>query len=158
MVLANAGASRETYIQRNRVDLPSLASHAAIELDNLIRGQEIQLEAVPRLASLISDTIPPIEGLPAPTSLLDPMTVVVMNRAITDSKMAGTMTTVLELVQEAGKIGAYLKRVNEDPQRFGKENVELLEQMRAFCLALSKRASAHRKSIEDVKPPHPFRR
>lgn len=153
------GASEEAMLWELESDLPSLASQAAIELDNLILGRSSQVEAIRRLALRIGESVERDAEPASALSRLDPKTVVVIKRAIDDAlRLNAPLTTVDELVHETGKIRERLERVSQNPQALQQHGIDSLKQMRAFCLALSRRASAHEQSMDDRKPPHPFRR
>ena len=140
-------------------DLPSLASHAAVELDNLILNRAQHLEAVRRLANMILGSFIPAGKGEAKQSAFDPTVVVLMNRAIADSGLPDrNLRTVDELVKRADQIGEVLKRVSEHPREFRERDEEFLAQMRDFCVALSSRASARDLLFEEAEQPHPYRR
>ena len=141
------------------LDLASLACDAAIELDNLILGRSEALDAVHRLATTISEVLSSTAQTSAQIAWLDPTTVVVMKRAIDDSIAPKTpVTTVPELVQEANKIKKRLIGLEGNTSSLKLQDMKDIEQMRAFCLALSKRASAQGQPLYDRKPDRPFRR
>lgn len=148
MLLANSVHPDEFGLWEMESDLPSLACQAAIELDNLVIGRPVQLEAVRRLAAHIS---PPISGASSP----DLTTLMVIRHAIDDGDgMCTPLSTVDQLRQEASKIGESLHNLlatdRHDP--------ETLKKMRTFCLVLSRSASAYQQPIDDIKPRNPFRK
>ena len=152
-------ATEETVVIELESDLASLSSRAAIALDNLVIGGEVERYALCTLA----DTIVLLTETPAessePALLLDPSTAIVMNHAIADAKLLPTaLTTVEQLLQEASSIGERLREVSKDPPGFLGRQREDVEKMRSFCLALSKQACAYRESVADRQPTHPFRR
>lgn len=140
-------------------DLATLACNAAIELDNLLIGQSQSptLPAVRKLAHRLARELPALPDATSGKYLVDPSTVVVMNRVIRESSWLGRPGQVEELVQTAEKVAQQLLAVtgNPDGARSDRGN---LEQLRAFCLTLSKRAAAARGSAAETKPPHPFRK
>jgi hypothetical protein len=139
-------------------DLPTVACHAAIELDNLILDRPIGLSSVDRLRFLLSESIPPERDPNSPNWLRDPTAVVVVNRALGDEPSRKPISTVGELVREAGELVAQLAELIRDPSAFRTSNAAELNKMRSFCLALSRRASATKKSPHDRIPEHRFRR
>ena len=68
-------------------DLALLASEAAIDIDNMLSKketdlkQDIDLEAIHRLAELLSNSIDVNAGADALQSLMDPSTITVLNEA-----------------------------------------------------------------------------
>jgi hypothetical protein len=140
-------------------DLPIVACHAAIEIDDLhLNRQPIELESINRLVALISESIPQTDGPSSPNWLHDPSTVVVVNRAINDALPSRQISTVTELVKEASRIISGFAELIDDPATFRQQKPEALIEMRAFCLALSRRASAAKKSPHIQTPEHRFRR
>jgi hypothetical protein len=83
----------EAAIRELEEDLPSLACHAAIELDDIILGCEPRTEALGRLLSYLRNV------MPRANQVLDPTTAVVMNRAIGDLPTGRRAATVDELVK-----------------------------------------------------------
>src|SRR5437879_13145023 len=83
-------------------DLPSLANQAAIELDNLVLKRPVQLDAVRRLASRISEAVVNVAEPGSPSSLLDVRTAVVINKAIVESTgpLNQTLAALLEKTKE----------------------------------------------------------
>jgi len=139
-------------------DVPSLACQAAIELDNILLDRPCGTDSVCRLARIISRSIPDEQDPSSANWLLDPTAVVVVNRAIGDSTRRQPFSTVKELVREAGELVQRFHKLIDDSEGFKKKNSDDLKKMRAFCLALSRRASAAKKSPHDRVPDHPFRR
>jgi len=148
-----------------RSDFPALACHAAVELDNLLRGRGTEVQAVALLASALSGTQPALQG-GAPTAFRllfdpssDPTDAVTVNWAIRDSQITeAAPRTLNELVGELKRIELSLKSISEQPQAMAARNAAELERMRTFCLALSRRSASERESSEDWEPSHPYRR
>ena len=159
MLSTSGNGVDESVVCEFESDLPALSCRAAGELDNLLTGRGIQKDAVRRLAVLISSALPIVEESSLPRSLFDPTTVVVMRQAIDDSAMTNKqLSTLNELVDQAGRIGDRLKGVAEDAEALKKRGPEEIKSLRSFCLALSKRASAQLPSIDEWEFPHPYRR
>lgn len=137
-------------------DLPSVACQAAIELDNLIIGRSIGLEAAKRLSSIISQSLPSRSEACTQQCWFDPTTAVAMHRAITDTQVP--LESFEELLRKTGEILGDLGKLGDDPNAFKAQGAKTLPMMRAFCLALSKHASALQQSFDDQMPDHPFRR
>lgn len=140
------------------IDLSSVACRAAIELDDLLIGRSEGVEAVRHLGSIISRSIPPEKDSTSPNWLLDPSAFVIVNRAIHNAQSEKALGTVEGLVREAGEIVQRFEQLARNPTQFkDSRNAEVAE-MRAFCLALSRSASASKKSPIEWTPKHPFRR
>ena len=142
--------------------LPTLACHAAVELDNLVLNRGESLSAVRELAELISKSGSAsnygtqTNGFPLP--YLSPAIAVAFNAAISDSKIAIALTTVDDLIKEADHLANNLKKLLDDPKKAREKDVETTKKVRAFCLALSKRALANEPPLYDIRPEHPHRR
>jgi hypothetical protein len=139
-------------------DLPSVACRAAIELDNLILDRSTGLRAVHTLVRDIEESFTTIKEPASPNSLLNPTTAVVINGAIRDSMEEAPPKSISGLVEEAAKIVVRLKNVLADPSTYRTTRSAELEQMRSFCLALSRRASAFEPSRHEARSWNPFRR
>src|SRR5665213_3394133 len=120
-------------------DLPYLASCAAIELDNVLLGNQTSLVAVKSLAERLRNATAPVEGGEAPKSLMDTPTLQVFTRAVNDSGQMG-VTTLGDLTLVASRIAGTLAGATPD------SNADRIRQMREFCVALSRAAAAFRQS------------
>jgi hypothetical protein len=131
------------------MDLASLASQAAIELDDLFLGRRKDLTAVGVLVDKIAAGLP--EGKP-----LDATTVVAVQRALIDTPGSKQTTTVSELQSSAAEMTARLSGlINGGDVKPPAPDV--LEQLRSFCVALSKHSTALQRSPYDRRE-HPFQR
>ena len=146
----------------SKIDLPLLANHAAIELDNLIRKKREDLKAVNKLIEVISREL--VLSSSDPTSKitlvqLNPATAVALNYAINDSKLSTTtQTKISDVIRETRQVVQCLRRVVENPQKALEEEPEKIEQLKSFCLALSKRALARKLPRYKTESRHPYRR
>ena len=144
-------------------DLASLACDAAIELDNLILDRSQNVGVVRKLAERLTKELPDAADLSSPKHFVNPSTVVVMSRVIRESSSAGQpqevqeLKEVQELTQAAGQIARRLLDVSDAPAK-GRNNLSSLEQLRSFCLLLSKRAAAARSTGTETKPQQPYRK
>lgn len=129
------------------MDLASLASQAAIELDDLILGRRKDLTAVGVLIDKIAAGLP--EGKP-----LDATTVVAIQRALIDTPGSKQTTTVSELQSSAAEMTARLSGLITGGDV---KAADVLEQLRSFCVALSKHSTALQRSPYDRRE-HPFQR
>ena len=137
-------------------DLPSLASQAAIEIDNLAIGQDTKLDAVDRLGSTIASSVTNVSQPSSPNSPLNASTVVALNLALNDSQSL-QLTQLDDLLRYASQMTDKLRDLVRDPMEFKKRRPEELKELRSFCLALSRWAATLSGSIAD-RPEHPFRR
>src|SRR5713226_2015401 len=103
-------AQKDALLIQFRNDLPSLASHAAVELDDLILGRGKSLAAIRQLGSVMADFLAWDQNASQMTAVIDPRTMVVVGRAISDSGLATTspLITVQDLRQEAELISKML--------------------------------------------------
>ena len=133
-------------------NLPSLASEAAIDIDNLLSGGPQDLRAIQKLAERLKNTIELTDTADPPRSLMDPATLIILGEAIGEATKDRSLSKVEDLLKEASKISESLSRDDLE------ENPAELKQARDFCIALSRAAMAYHKSISDLRPSHPFRR
>ena len=129
------------------MDLASLASQAAIELDDLLLGRRKDLTAVGVLIDKIAACLP--QGKP-----LDATTVVAVQRALIDTPGSKQTTTVSELQSSAAEMTARLSGLITESDV---NAPNLVEQLRSFCVALSKHSTALQRSPYDRRE-HPFQR
>jgi hypothetical protein len=132
-------------------DLPSVASSAAVELDNLARNKSVDLSAVRRLTSHISE-------LSAVAPVVSPSALVVIHGAMVDSGWNPGANKVAELVRTAMEMHKQLTELLESPTQFKNAKTSELEGIKRFCLALSRRSLTGDQFIEDAGQRHPFRR
>ncbi len=143
-------------------DVPSLASYAAAELDDLILNRSRELSAVSLLIDEISESMVLSDGTEEADSQrtwldpLDPTVAVLMHQAIMDSPLRSSeVQKIHQLLAQSRRIIDSLRRIVLDPEK-AKENEDELNRMRAFCLALSKRAIAYEQSLCEFKPAHTY--
>ena len=132
--------------------LPFLASQAAIEIDRVLAGMDTGLEAVKRLATQLRNSVTSDSSSGAAKSLIDPSTGSVFGRALAQGPSGRSIGSVDELVREL------IATANKLPSSPTPEDPSSLEWARAFCVALSRFASAYRQSIHELRPAHPYRR
>jgi hypothetical protein len=144
-------------------DFASLGSQAAIALDKLVLGEEAETEAVERLVDRISVSmeVPISDWLtsrrPVSESLISPTTVVLMTEAMGESRLAQDLKTVGEVVKQTRDVASRLRKVLEQ-HGIENDNKRELEELRAFCLALSRKASASEPSVLETMGEHICRR
>lgn len=125
-----------------QIDLASLASRAAIELDNLMLKRPTSLEAAQRLAARLSERIP---STPA-SKIPDIATVVALRRALIETPGFTEATTLDELVKNAAQVTGLLSKAGPEVD---------LKLLRTFCVALSREATAAQRSPFE-RPEQPF--
>ena len=128
-------------------DLPFLASQAAIELDNLLLGKNVDLKAVKRLAQQLEDSTAQGVGTENRISLMDPATVSVFSNAISTSGMQ-EVKTLGELAGKAWQIARELQGSQEDSEK------QRLQQLGTFCTHLARSAIAHERALYDLHSPN----
>lgn len=134
-------------------DLGTIACYAAIELDELLRACNASLAAIPRLVEMLMDEVPVDIGEPNSTTLVDYCTIVKIDNAI---RQAGIQPPrdVSELSKQTGQITQRLHNLVENPDdRFERDE---LEELRSFCIALSRSNSLQSATAWQRQQPHPF--
>jgi hypothetical protein len=135
------------------LDLSSLASNAAVELDLVINGEHADLNAVRQLGERLRQSLDkPTPDQPARGLHVDTETEMVLAQAFTRAGDADPATILGEVTRRTEQIAAQLSSAK------GAAEGQSLERARAFCLALSQSVAAYRQLIFDVRPPHPYRR
>jgi len=134
------------------LDLPFLATEAAIDIDNLLAKRSIEFTAIRLLADQLRNSIEISTTGEPPRSLMDPATLTILGEAVARAAGEGYSKKVDDLLTEAVKISRELS--SDEPTR----NLKELERARDFCVALSTAVVAYHKSISDLTPQHPFRR
>lgn len=131
-------------------DLATLASRAAVELDDRILQRANTLPSVRRLSEILASSVAEVHDAASPSSSLNPSTAVLLRRAIPGGH---ELNSLEELLEEARKLTGRINNLveNERPEPAA------LEQLREFCLELSRKALAMRRSPLE-RPGHPFRR
>jgi hypothetical protein len=134
-------------------ELSFLASEAAVELDSVINKQPSGLESVRELAQRIQLSIDKTSATNSARNLLtDTATLTVIGQAFDLADSKKPLKDVNDLTARFGEIADQLSNTTADCP------AEKLDTARAFCLALSKSVAAYRKSVYDLRQPHPFRR
>lgn len=146
-------SSRNKGLRALDPDLPFLASEAAIDIDNLLSNRSEDLTAIRRLAERLNNSIEMGTAGSPPRSLMDPATLTVVGEAVAEALRRESSQKVEDLLREAAKIAMSLSSYDST-----KNNKIELELARDFCVALSRAVVAYRRSISDLRPPHPFRR
>jgi len=137
-------------------DLPSLASQAAIELDNLRLNRASQLNAVGRLADIIHATMPPAEHS-WHISHLDIGSTLAVNRAVARCfATLPTSTHLDELLPHVRAVAQSLSALAE-PGAVVDADAADVNTLKAFCLELSRQAATTQLSAHE-RPSHPYRR
>ncbi len=133
-------------------DLSFLASNAAVELDLLINGEWTELNAVKELGERLRNSLDkPAPDQPARGLQVDTETEAVLGQAFARAG-ADPAKVLSDLFRRTEEIAEQLSSAEPAVNRTE------LEGYRAFCLALSQFAAAHRQLVFDVRPPHPYRR
>lgn len=140
------------------IALSSLACSAAIEIDNLIAGQEADMDAIRAFAEAVNVSDKGGKAVDSGYLSYDPAAVVIVKQAIDDSLAPSTpVVTIDQLADETHKIRESLIRVASDPEALRSQGAEELSKIRGFCLSLSRSAAAQSWPIVDFEPTHPYR-
>lgn len=132
-------------------DLSFLATQAALELDMLMEDKDCELEAVKRLSDVMNGSFRPFQPPTGQSSMLDPATATIVNRAFSDSDLA-QLETVDELILKSLKLAEELASQVDPSRRNGG-----LEKMKRFCIALARCSSAYRETVLGHRTKHPYR-
>jgi hypothetical protein len=129
-----------------------VASQAAIELDNVIRGKtSYRLTSIKRVADFLKCSFEKNSGQ-AEKMTFDSSTLAVLGNAFDTMVEGYHAQTVIELVDNAWKVAEQLETSDKGSDK------QILEQMREFCVVLASCVSSYRQSIEDMAPTHPYKR
>jgi hypothetical protein len=134
-----------------------VACQAATELDNLLLGRAVSIDAVKGLSSALSASVAVGTGAAAPASLIDPTTTVVLTRALRDSDPQLTGKNLDDLVRVTVHLVDQLRQAAEPANARTTDDLNTLRGLRAFCLAVSRHAAAASPAPAN-RPEHPFRR
>lgn len=132
------------------MDLPYVASEAAIEIDNLIKGYDEEPRAFQKLTRRLKYSFEFTPGSPQPRYLMDAATLSIVDEAVV--KSGNTMADMPDLIERAQHLADKALEGHDKP-----EMKKDLEWALLFCLALSRSAAAYRRSVFDMQPRHPFR-
>jgi hypothetical protein len=136
-------------------DLPSLASQAAIALDNVRLRRPSDLSAVARLAEMIQAAVPPPEQT-WQISYFDIGSTLAVNRAVAQIAGPTASTRVDELLPQVRAFAQRLAGLSHRRDPLSSEPSEVND-LRAFCVELSRQADAGQRTVYD-RPTHPYRR
>ena len=131
----------------NRIDIALVASDAAVELDELLRGKHPSLVSVRRLTAALPRLLRAANVPSGTAATFDPGAVVVVSRAFDDANWSAPLHTTSDLAAEAAGLTDKLRHAEAASQ------TEFLTKFRDFCLALAKTAIAYGHSFEDLDPP-----
>jgi hypothetical protein len=124
-------------------DIPLLATRAAIELDRLLADDNIGLTNVGKLASLLQES--QIVNSATKNTLLDPATLTVMNRAITEADLGRGIIKVEDLIKKAYEIANKLAASEDELSKDSYKDE--LRKLKKFCMALSNLSASYRQSL-----------
>ena len=135
-------------------DLATVSCYAATELDDLILERSRGVKYVSRLVELLRSSIPKTTEPLTVNGLVDPATIVVFSRALTDTKPAlkESMRMLDAFVKEAEEVVRGLAAVCSRADEHVAGQCETLRGMRSFCVALSRHALSCRPPLEEMIP------
>jgi hypothetical protein len=134
-------------------NLPSLASEAAIDIDNMIANRLIDYDAMRKLSQMLKNSIN--DNTSYPNNLrMDFATSSIIGEVVVKTFINDNKIKIDEQI--------FNKRILEIANILSKDNplddIADLEKAMVFCLALSKASLSFRKSLRDLRPQHPFRK
>ena len=122
-------------------DLPSVAAMAAAEVDDLLRGEGGELPYLERLAEVIGRTVENgISRSQAAFRLIDPVSIDVMSKSVTDFKGA-PLQSIDELAQAIYDLTNEIAKVQKRDETL-LQRKSFLTQLKLFCISLSRHALA----------------
>jgi len=128
-------------------NLSSLAANAAVELDLLINGDSTDLEGVRQLGDRLRQSVDwSASSQQAYRLQVDTETETVLGQAFVRANLGDPGTILSELFRRTEQIATQLSSTDSGTEHKG------LESQRAFCLALSQVAAAHRQLTLDTRP------
>ena len=128
-------------------DFASKATFASVQLDNLILGRSESLSKVAELAVALERVTDLLEPS-SPSSLLDPTTAVVMNRAISAWSEA-PLKTLNDLFSQAREIAIRLRNAAANSATVSPDE---LRSLRTFCVKLAMASECTAVPFYDRKP------
>ena len=135
--------------------LPFLASQAAVELDCMSYGDDIEPAAVYALAELLEKRVKNGNGS-STTRSIDPSSAAILRQAYSSS-YGRHLTESGEIQRTTGELADELRKV-ADQVRTALEDHDSLERLRKYCLDLSEAAQSYRSNVFAPRPVHPYRR
>lgn len=141
-------------------DLPTLASISAVEIDNIILNRQQGIYSIERLISKIKNMISllDINDRTSSISRIDPRNLVIINRAIIQSKNGDNHNNINEVLKQ---VNYFLLKLNKIVENHNsgviQDNNELIN-IRSFCIALSKISSSYSVFSSQMDYSHPFKR
>ncbi len=143
------------FVDLAKMDLPFLASKAAIELEFLRQGKPSKCEAV----NIISDAINNTNGNRniLLSRFLDPyespMNAITISSAISEAKLGEPLTRD-DITEIMGQIQIKLEKIIREPQ----DNLNEIEGIQDFFLTLARAIAAEERPYDDWTAQHPFKK
>jgi hypothetical protein len=133
-------------------ELPMLAADAAVELDLLLNGVDVEAESVRLLAKKLRSMLPS-ENADSAAHSLQTDTALQNVLGLAFAQIGDNPQTVLQnLLERTAETVAKLSNASQQVEQ------PVLKWQRAFCLALSQSAASHQQMLFDMRPTHPDRR
>jgi len=133
-------------------DLALLASRAAVQIDDILLGRPPTRGPIEQLADHLTARLQTVAPSCGATQLVDPATVVVVERAMRAT--GSSARTLEELVQLARAIAETMRPGSEPASTESRR--EGLVRARIFCVALSQAAMSSLPSIDEADITHPY--
>lgn len=133
-------------------NVPLLAIEAANEIDELVVGRNVPLNAVRQLTEVLQHSFPSDSGN-GQNYFVDSGSVAVFSEAFNGVSGTGAISS-LEQLRE--RVRAFKAALHVAKPASNEGEIEQLKNLRALCLALASSAASFRNSIYEAHPPHPF--
>ncbi len=137
-------------------DLAMGAARAAMELDQLLLGRETSLEAAMRVTEYLGRAIKTGPG-EVPSASVDYSALVVLGRAMQDSRFFTSPARVEDLVSEAAQVVGGIREIHKTASSGGHGEEETVGILRDFFVALSRASMAAEEPITSRSPARPYR-
>jgi hypothetical protein len=152
MPAISTGAERKQRLRPLDPSLPLLAAEAALELDEVRLGKLDVSQAAAQLAEMLQNSFRRSSGQPEERYLIDPGALTVLTDAVTRCRAGQEEKDLPALVEEAWYISRGLTNAAGGNQR------DQIEELRDFCVALSRCAGAYVETVRGSSPRPAYRR
>lgn len=154
MIASSESPSLRPWLKATDPRVPMIATRAAVELDAKRRGVLSNMHAVRELSDLLKNSLTQAletVGTRRTSALLDPITTVVVGRALSSIPDRQT-AKVADIEALLSEVADWLTRAASQSEP---SHTDVL---RDFCLALARGTSSHLRNFQDERPTHPNRR
>jgi hypothetical protein len=132
-------------------DLPSIAALAAAEVDDLIHCRQSAVSNLQRLAQVLTNSFETPAELGGAKRFLDPISANVVASTLRDARQT-PMSSYDELAKVSLQLAEQMRRTATAT------TVDILPQLKQFCLGLSKYALASKEGLDSMVNAPDYRR